>query len=135
VGTEEGGGAGGCGGGHLFRGSLGNDFAAGLPTLRPKIEEVVGFREYIEMMLNYHDGVAGFHQTVKQIDQTADIGQMKANRGFFQKEKMMGGSPGATFGLGLVGGDLGGGQFGHELEALGFSARKGGAGLAQLEVT
>ena len=60
---------------------------------------------------------------------------MKTDGGFFKQEEVMSRATSATFGLGLVGGDLGGGQFGDQLQPLGFAAGKSRAGLAQLQIT
>ena len=68
VGTEEGSSAGGFGHGDLFGGSLGDDFTACFTAFGAKVNEVVGLGEDIEVVLNHHHGVAGFHQAMKQID-------------------------------------------------------------------
>ena len=59
---------------------------------------------------------------------------MKTDGGFFKKKEVMSRTTSASFGLGLIGGDLGGGQFRDQLESLGFAAGKSRAGLAQLQI-
>jgi hypothetical protein len=41
-----------------------------------------------------------------QIKKTANIGEVKPNSGFLQKEKMMGGTSSSSLGMGLVGRNL-----------------------------
>ena len=68
MGAEEGCGAGGFGGGHLFRCALGDNFSTRLPAFWAKIDQVVRFRKDIEMVLNHHNRVARVDQPVKQVD-------------------------------------------------------------------
>jgi len=68
VSAEVRGGAGGEGSGDFLRSSLGHDFTAGFAAFGAEVNEVVGLSENIQMVLNYHHGVAGLHQAMKQID-------------------------------------------------------------------
>lgn len=134
MGTEERGGAGGRAGGDVLRGPLRDNPAAGLAAFGAEIEEVIGLGKDIKMVLDHHDGVTGIDQAVEQVDQAADVGEVEPDGGLLEEKKVMGGAAGATTGPRLVGGNLGGGQFRHQLEALGFPAGKGRAGLSQLQV-
>ena len=135
MGAKEGGGAGNRGSGNMFGCPLRDDFAAGFSALRAKIHEMIGFGEHIQMVLDDHDSVAGIHEAVQEIDETADVGQVKTDGRLLQEKKMMGRSPGTAFGPGLIGGNLGRGQFGHQFQTLGLPSGKSRAGLAKLEVT
>lgn len=65
---EKGGGAGNFGRGHVFGGSLRDDFPTGFTTFWAQIDQVVRFREDIEVVLDHHHRVAGFDQPVEEID-------------------------------------------------------------------
>ena len=65
VGAEEGGGAGGFGGGDVFGGALGDDFTTRFTAFGAEVHEVVGLSENIQMVLNYHHGVSGFDQPME----------------------------------------------------------------------
>ena len=107
MGAKKGGGAGNRGSGDMFGCPLRDDLAASFSALRAKIDEMISLGEHIQMVLDDHDGVAGIHESVQKIDETADIGQVETDGRLLQEKKMMGRSPGTAFGLGLVGGDLG----------------------------
>ena len=134
MGAKKGGGAGNRGSGDMFGCPLRDDLAASFSALRAKIDEMISLGEHIQMVLDDHDGVAGINEAVQEIDETADVGQVKTNGRLLEEKKMMGRTPGAALGPGLVGGDLGRGQFGHQFQALGFPSGKSRAGLAKLEV-
>jgi hypothetical protein len=78
--------------------------------------------------------MAGFDQPMEKIDQPPNIGEMEPNGGFFQKKEVMSRAASATFGLGLIGGDLGSGEFGDQLQSLGLASGKSRAGLTQLQI-
>ena len=88
MGAEEGGGAGGGGSGDLFGGALGDDFAAGFAAFRAGIQKVVGFGQNVEVMLDDDDGVAGVHQPVEEVDETADVGEVETDGRFFEKKEV-----------------------------------------------
>ena len=49
----------------MFGGALGDDFTAGFAAFGTEVHEVVGLGENIQMVLNYHHGVAGFDQPME----------------------------------------------------------------------
>ena len=109
--AEKGSGAGSFRGGDVFRSALGDDFTARFSAFGTEIDQVVRLGQDIQMVLNHHHGVTGFHQAMEKVNQTAHIGEMESDGGFFQKKEVMGRTTSATLGLGLIGGDLSGGQF------------------------
>ena len=124
--AEEGGGAGGFGFGHVFRSALGDDFSTRFATFGAQVDEVIRLGKDIQVVLDHDHSMAGIDETMEQVDQPADVGQMQAHGRLLQKEQVMGRTAGPAPGLCLIGGDLGGGQFRDELEALGLAARKVG---------
>ena len=83
----------------MFGDALRDNFTTRFAAFGAEVHEVVGLGENIQMVLNHHHGVAGFDQAMKQIDQAANIGEMKTDGGFFKQEEVMGRTTGAAFGL------------------------------------
>jgi len=115
--------------------ALADDFPARLPAFRSDVDEIICFGKDVEVVFDDHHAVAGIDKTMQKIQKAADVGQMEADGGFLEQEKMMGGTTCPAAGVGMVGSDLGGGQLGDEFEALGLPSRQGWAGLAELEIT
>ena len=107
MGAKEGGGAGNRGSGNMFGCPLRDDLAASFSAFRAEIDEMVSLGEHIQMVLDDHDSVACIHEAVQEIDETADVGQVKTDGRLLEEKKMMGRSTGTTFRPGLVGGNLG----------------------------
>ena len=81
MGAEEGGGAGGFGGGDVFGGALSDDFTPRGTAFGTEVDEVVGLCQDIQMVLNHHHGVPGLDQPMKKIDQPSNIGEMEPDGG------------------------------------------------------
>ena len=65
---------------NCFRCAGGNDLAACIARFRPDIDNIIGFRDYAEVVLDHDDGMAVIDQPVQQVQQQFDIGHMQANR-------------------------------------------------------
>ncbi len=62
-------------------GTGGNHPAAPVAAFRPQIDDIIGGFDHIEIVLDHHDGVAVFHQTVQNVEQASDVGGMQAGGG------------------------------------------------------
>ena len=60
----------------MFGRALGDNLSSGFAAFRPQVHEVVRFSQDIEMMFNDHDGVAGINETMEEVDQPSDIGEV-----------------------------------------------------------
>lgn len=100
-----------------------------------EVDEVVGFGDDIEVVLNDNDRVAVIDEAVEQSDQLGDVGHVQADGRFFDGVEVAdtvlagGGLQARGFGTADAAGELG-----HQLDALGFAAGETGAGLAKGEV-
>ena len=100
----------------LFGCSLGDDFTAPRAGFGAEIDEIIGFRGEVHVVLDDHDGVAFVDETVKDIGEAGDVLLMESDRGFLDKVEV---------GIGRADiGDLGAsfGELGHEFDTLGFAA-------------
>ena len=100
----------------FFGCALGDDFTASRAGFGAEIDEIVGFRGEVHVVLDDHDGVAFVDETVKDIGEAGDVLLMESDGGFLDKVEVgIGradiGDPGASFG-----------ELGYEFEALGFAA-------------
>ena len=91
----------------MFRGALADDFPTGFTAFWTDIDEVVRFRQDIQMMFDDHHTVTGVDEAVHLIEKAPDVCQMKAHRRLFQKEEVMRGAASTSLGMGVIGGDLG----------------------------
>lgn len=100
----------------LFGCALGDDFTASRAGFGAEIDEIVGFRGEVHVVLDDHDGVAFVDEAVKDIGEAGDVLLMESDRGFLDKVEV--GIARADIG------DLGAsfGELGYEFEALGFAA-------------
>ena len=100
----------------FFGCALGDDFTAPRAGFGAEIDEIVGFRGEVHVVLDDHDSVAFVDEAVKDIGEAGDVLLMESDRGFLDKVEV---------GIGRADiGDLGAsfGKLGHEFEALGFAA-------------
>lgn len=100
----------------FFGCALGDDFTAPRAGFGAEINEIVGFRGEVHVVLDDHDGVAFVDETVKDIGEAGDVLLMESDRGFLDKVEV---------GIGRADiGDLGAsfGELGHEFDTLGFAA-------------
>ena len=106
--------------GDVFGGAFGDEFAAGVAALRSEVDDPVGGFDDVEVVFDDDDGVAGIGQALEDLDELAGVGKVEAGGGFVEDVD------------GLAGGALG--EFGGELDALGFATGKGSGGLAEADV-
>lgn len=100
----------------FFGCALGDDFTAPRAGFGTEIDEIVGFRGEVHVVLDDHDSVAFVDEAVKDIGEAGDVLLMESDSGFLDKVEV---------GIGRADvGDLGAsfGELGHEFEALGFAA-------------
>src|SRR5207245_8898046 len=62
----------------------GDNFAAAIAALRPQIDDPVGVADDVEVVLDHHDGVAGLHQAVEDLEELLNIGEVQAGGGLVQ---------------------------------------------------
>lgn len=104
------------------------DFAAVLSAFGADFDDVVGFGDDIEMVLDDNDGVALIDEPVEEIDQAATVTEMEADGRLFEEvEVALGGAVAFCDGGAL-------GQLADQLQALGFTSGKTGAALAEGQV-
>lgn len=103
--------------------SLGAAFGA-------ELDEVVGLGEQVEVVLDDDDGMALVDEAVQEAYQFFAVAEMEPDGGFFENVEIEALDVAAAFGVALQAF----GEFGDELEALGFAAGKGGAALTEGEV-
>ena len=100
----------------FFGCALGDDFTAPRAGFGTEINEIVGFRGEVHVVLDDHDSVAFVDEAVKDIGEAGDVLLMESDGRFLDKVEV---------GIGRADiGDLGAsfGKLGHEFEALGFAA-------------
>ena len=100
----------------LFGCALSDDFTAPRAGFGAEIDEIVGLRGEIHVVLDDHDGVAFVDETVKDIGEAGDVLLMESDGGFLDKVEV---------GIGRADiGDLGAsfGELGHEFDTLGFAS-------------
>jgi hypothetical protein len=102
------------------RGALGDDVTAGRSAFGTEVDDVV-YRFYnIEIVFDHEDSVAFVYQLVQYSEKFFDILKMKAGSRFIQDIKSL--TSGAA------------GKLGSELDALGFTTRERGSGLAEADI-
>ena len=106
--------------GDFFWRALGNDLAAAVTSLGPKVEDPVGGFDYIEIMLDDHNGIPLIDQCMKHVEQLANIVEMQSGGWFIEDIQGLAGCPPR--------------QFLGQLNPLRFAAGKGGRGLANLNI-
>ena len=106
--------------GQLLGGAGGDDAAAGLAPLGPKVDDPVGRLDHLDVVLDHQHGIAGGHETLQNIEEQLDIGEVQAGGGLVQQVE---GPAGALLD-----------QLAGELDALGLAAGEGRRRLAELHV-
>src|SRR5690606_10278935 len=90
-------------------------------TLRAQIDNPVRGLDYVQVMLNDHDGVAIVPQAMQYLQQLFDVVKMQTGGGFVQNVE---GVASVAFG-----------QLPRQLYPLGLAAGQGGGGLAETYIT
>ena len=111
--------------GDLFGGAFGDDLAAVAAGFGAEVDEVIGGLDDLEVVFDDQEGIAGFDETVEDLEQHGDVVEVQAGGGFVENEQVVGlVAPGLSLGE----------QVGDELEALGLAAAEGVEGLAEAQV-
>ncbi len=98
-----------------------------------KIYDIVGFCDQIEVMLNDNDSSTFIDEAVQDLDKPGHVVRVQADGGFFKDVK---GSFSSAGGLDFLRrGSRTPRELRDELDALGFTAAQGWAGLAHLQVS
>jgi hypothetical protein len=103
-----------------FGGAFGDDPAAAGAAFRAEVEDPVGGLDHVEVVFDDDQGVAGVAEFEEDFEQFGDVVEVQAGGRFVEEVERAAGVFAA--------------EFGGELEALGFAAGEGGAGLAEAEV-
>jgi len=104
----------------LFGRALRDDAAAAFAAFRAEVDDPVGLLDDVEIVLDDQDGVAERDEALENIEEFADVVEVKAGGGLIENVKR-------AAGLAL-------GKFARELDALRFAAGKRGGGLAELDI-
>ena len=115
-GSQEGGGLGGLGLCHFFRGSLSYDGSTVGAGFRAEIEDEVGLGCEVHVMFDDDDGVAFIGKAVEHVDEPRYVLLVKTDRGFLDEVE-----------VGLVRPDISGSwtafdELRDQLQALGFAS-------------
>ena len=94
--------------------------AAPASPFRTQVDEVIRYFDHIQVVLNDYYGIPGIYKPVQDLNQLVHIGKMQAGGGFIQDVE------------GLSRASLG--QFGGQLDTLGFPSGELGGWLAQLDI-
>ena len=73
--------------GDLFWRPGSNHISTFRPSLRAYINNIIGFSNYIEVVLNHNDGVSIIDEAVQNLDQELYVRHVQTDRGLFQKIK------------------------------------------------
>src|SRR3954469_14660905 len=66
--------------GNLLGRARGDDPAATSPALRPEIDDPVGRLDDVEVVLDDQDGVAGVDESMQDLEELLDVGEVEAGR-------------------------------------------------------
>src|SRR5262249_20995140 len=105
---------------HALRGAQRHNTPASVPTVWPKIDNVVGSFDDIKVVLDDEYGVAAVHQTGQHLEQALDIRKVQTGRRLIQNVE--GASRTAPA------------QLAAELHTLGLTTRQRGRSLAQADI-
>jgi hypothetical protein len=108
-----------------FRGASDEKVAAGLTAFRAEVDDPIGFGDEVEVMFDDEDGVTGVNEAMQDVDEALHVSGVEADGGFLEDEQV-------AFQVRFGGWAFGetGEEVGNELNALGFAAAEGRAGLA-----
>lgn len=104
----------------MFGGAGGDDLAAVGAAFGAHVDNVVGAFDDVEVVFDDDHGVAAGDELLQDAHEAFGVVGVEAGGGLV--EDVEGAAGGAT------------GEFGGELDALGFAAREGGGGLAEADV-
>ena len=68
----------------LERGSLRDDSSAATPPLRPQVDDMIGMRDEVGVVLHHQDGMSALDETVQDADQRVNVLQVESRRGFVE---------------------------------------------------
>ena len=113
-----------------LRRTFGNHIAAAVAALGSEVDQPVGRRDDVEIVLDHQQRVAGFEQLFEGPEQAADVLEVKAGGRFIEQEQ------GRRHGAGPIGAPACGGlgEVARQLQALGLAAGQCRHRLAQAEV-
>ena len=67
-----------------------HDLAAGVAPLRSQVDHPVGRGDDVELVLDHHDGMAQVGQSMENLEQALDVGEMQARGRLVQDDKAPG---------------------------------------------
>ena len=118
---------------HLFRSPTYNHRPSSLSSLGADIEDMVGFSDDVEIVLDDHYGVSIVDQAMENLNQPGYVTWMKPNGGLLNQIEVALGLP--VFANAFVGGAADApAQFSHQLKALGLAPRQGRTRLAKPKI-
>jgi hypothetical protein len=107
--------------GDCFGRAAGDYFAAAMSALGAEVNDVVGGLDHVQVMLDYHNRVAGGHEAIKAFQQPFDVGEVQACGRLVEDVED-------------VFAPLQFAEFARQFNALSFAARERCRGLAQGDV-
>ena len=105
---------------HVFRGGGGDNAAAGFAAVGAEVDHPIGFGDHVQIVLDHDHAVATIDQAMLDLDQLFNVGHVQAHRGFVEHvERVRRLHASACDVISHLA------QFGHELDALCFTAAQG----------
>ncbi len=93
---------------YLFRCTGDDDLTAAIAALRTQVDDVIGYLNDIQVVLNDQDAVASIDQALEDFDQLVNVGSVQADGRFIENvQRAAGGAAG---------------ELARELDALGLAA-------------
>src|SRR4030095_14785669 len=74
--------------GQLLGSAFGDDTSPALAAFGAQVDDPIGFRDEVQVVLNDDDGMAGVNQALKHLNKTLNVAHVQANGGFFQDEQV-----------------------------------------------
>ena len=108
---------------HIFRRAGGDQLAAVVAVFGVEVDDPVGFGDEVQVVFDDDDAVAGIDQAVQHADEFFHVLHVQAYGGFVQHVEGVG-----RFAAAFADVVARFGEFGHELDALGFATVQGGLG-------
>ena len=100
--------------------TLGDNTTAAVTTLGTQVYHPIGLGDDVQVVFNHHHGVAGIDQSVQYPGEVLYVRHVQADGRFVEHIKRVLGSAGFVCQFGSRWAGLG--QFGYQLDALGFAA-------------